>query len=336
MEKNLETVDENQKKEIDWIVMKFIYGCKIPIEVVDSKDFKDLMKKLCPSYVPPNSKSLANKLQRILFGKNLSETEEDDTDSDEDTNTSNEKSRKNSLQSIGYAGPSKDVSPNLLKTVPNKNDNQTKNPVMLLNKLYPHIRFECLENNNDDYSRYKMIVTIGDDKFVGIGPSKRSAKKAAAAAALSKLSGKSETKFEKESCDNFDDGESSTTSIDKPKKNSLQLNIGDPGPSKDVSPNKNDNQIKNPANLLYVLYPYSSFECVEYSKVAYARFKVVVTINDDKFEGIGSNKKIAKNVAAAAALNKLLGKSETKFEKKNGDVTDDGKGEELINNLNLH
>ncbi|KAF5286223.1 hypothetical protein FQR65_LT02235 [Abscondita terminalis] len=175
MEENLESVDKNKNNEFDLLLAKFIYDNKIPIEVVDSQDFKDLIKGLCPGYLPPNSEK--------EYG--------------EGSNTSNEKPRKKSFQSnIDNAGPPEDVLPSLQQTVPSKNDNQTKNPVVLLNHLHPSSRYEYLENSNDVYSRYKVIVTIDDDKFVGIGSSKDSAKNAAAAAALTKLLERSGIKFD--------------------------------------------------------------------------------------------------------------------------------------------
>ncbi|KAF5286224.1 hypothetical protein FQR65_LT02236 [Abscondita terminalis] len=327
MERSLDIIEKNKNNEFDLLVTKFINSSKIPIQVVDSQDFKDLIKSLCPGYLPPNSERVANELLQRIPGENVIDTGEDYKDGGESSNTSNIKLRGDSLQSnIGDVGSSDDVSSSLLQTVPSKNYNQIKNPAMLLNELYPSSRYEYLENSNDINSRYKVVVTIDHDKCVGIGSSKKAAKNAAAAAALSKLLGKSEIKFEKKSCDNSGDvtdiRENSNTSNEKPRKKSLQSNIGDAGPSKVVSPsllqtlpNKNDNQTKNPVVSINDLHPSSSYECLEDNNDVYSRYKVVV----------------AKNAAAAAALSKLLGKSKTKIEKRSCDNFDSGESSNTSN-----
>ncbi|RZC38737.1 double-stranded RNA-specific editase Adar [Asbolus verrucosus] len=62
-----------------------------------------------------------------------------------------------------------------------------KGPVMLLNELYPKVVYECTENEGCAYSRFKITITLGDEKFFGTGSSKKLAKNAAATAALAKL-----------------------------------------------------------------------------------------------------------------------------------------------------
>uniref|UniRef100_A0A1Y1MHS4 Double-stranded RNA-specific editase Adar n=1 Tax=Photinus pyralis TaxID=7054 RepID=A0A1Y1MHS4_PHOPY len=83
--------------------------------------------------------------------------------------------------------PVKELSP----TQPNlvNNTGQPKSSVMVLNMLYPHVKYECVENGNDASSRFKVIVTIGEDLFTGTGPNKKAAKNAATTIALSKLLG---------------------------------------------------------------------------------------------------------------------------------------------------
>ncbi|XP_063906767.1 double-stranded RNA-specific editase 1 [Zophobas morio] len=63
----------------------------------------------------------------------------------------------------------------------------TKGPVMLLNELYPNVVYECSENEGCAYSRFKITIIVGEDKFFGTGSSKKVAKNAAATAALAKL-----------------------------------------------------------------------------------------------------------------------------------------------------
>lgn len=63
----------------------------------------------------------------------------------------------------------------------------SKSAVMLLHELYPNAKFFCEENETDLYARFKITVTIGDDKFSGTGSSKKLAKNAASTVALTKL-----------------------------------------------------------------------------------------------------------------------------------------------------
>ncbi|KAF2899998.1 hypothetical protein ILUMI_06191 [Ignelater luminosus] len=73
----------------------------------------------------------------------------------------------------------------------NKEDNSqtTKSSVMLLNELYPATKYECVENGDDIYARFKVTAVVGQERFVGTGSRKKLAKHAAATAALSKLLG---------------------------------------------------------------------------------------------------------------------------------------------------
>lgn len=82
----------------------------------------------------------------------------------------------------------------------------TKGPVMLLNELFPNLKYNCTTNESDTYSRFTITVAIGEETFVGsgqicllcilicmliliffVGGSKKQAKAAAATSALSKL-----------------------------------------------------------------------------------------------------------------------------------------------------
>ncbi|XP_044261787.1 double-stranded RNA-specific editase Adar [Tribolium madens] len=62
-----------------------------------------------------------------------------------------------------------------------------KGPVMLLNELYSNVIYTCVENDGCAYARFKITATIGEEKFIGTGSSKKQAKNAAATAALAKL-----------------------------------------------------------------------------------------------------------------------------------------------------
>ncbi|KAK9885078.1 hypothetical protein WA026_009304 [Henosepilachna vigintioctopunctata] len=62
-----------------------------------------------------------------------------------------------------------------------------KGPVMQLNEAFPNAEYECVDTEGDIHTRYKVIVHIELQQFVGLGSSKKFAKKAAAATALMKL-----------------------------------------------------------------------------------------------------------------------------------------------------
>lgn len=44
-----------------------------------------------------------------------------------------------------------------------------KGPVMLLYELYNDVNIECISSNGAQHSRFKMLVTVNDQKFEGTG-----------------------------------------------------------------------------------------------------------------------------------------------------------------------
>ncbi|CAH1127042.1 unnamed protein product [Ceutorhynchus assimilis] len=62
-----------------------------------------------------------------------------------------------------------------------------KNPVMLLNELYPNAVYNFTLNESDVVNRFKATISIEGDTFPGTGSSKKNAKSAAARIALAKL-----------------------------------------------------------------------------------------------------------------------------------------------------
>ncbi|XP_017785681.1 PREDICTED: double-stranded RNA-specific editase Adar [Nicrophorus vespilloides] len=62
----------------------------------------------------------------------------------------------------------------------------TKNACMLLNELFPSVKYICSEND-DPYARFRVKVNIKGEEFYGTGSNKKMAKNAAATMALSKL-----------------------------------------------------------------------------------------------------------------------------------------------------
>ncbi|XP_019768658.1 double-stranded RNA-specific editase Adar isoform X3 [Dendroctonus ponderosae] len=62
-----------------------------------------------------------------------------------------------------------------------------KNPVMLLNELYPNAVYTFTHHETDIVNRFKTTIAIENDSFSGTGSSKRNSKCAAAKIALAKL-----------------------------------------------------------------------------------------------------------------------------------------------------
>lgn len=54
--------------------------------------------------------------------------------------------------------------------------------------------------------------------------------------------------------------------------------------------------------LLHELFTDAHFECVSTDGLQHSKFTVVVTVDNQRFEGTGPSKKMAKNAAAKAAL----------------------------------
>lgn len=44
-----------------------------------------------------------------------------------------------------------------------------KRPAMVLNELYPNAKYECVTNESDVYSRFKIIVNVDGKVFFGTG-----------------------------------------------------------------------------------------------------------------------------------------------------------------------
>ncbi|XP_063928774.1 double-stranded RNA-specific editase 1-like isoform X2 [Zophobas morio] len=104
------------------------------------------------------------------------------------------------------AKPAVHVLTNPPKTTPTKTKTKNKkvqNPAMVLNQLYPNSIYTCQEHKIG----FKITITIGEHKFSGAGTSKKVAKKAAAAAALAKLTAILKNPLTKEPSDSVSDGQ---------------------------------------------------------------------------------------------------------------------------------
>ncbi|KAF5301013.1 hypothetical protein FQR65_LT08996 [Abscondita terminalis] len=289
------------KTYFDILVIEFIYGCKIPVHVLDSPCFKDLIKSLCPYYFPPNSQTIVRELLHNMKSKILIESEQDDegnhfylrekpiynySDIGESNSSSSKKSRKDSFPV------------NVCQ----------RNPVSILNELKRGVTYKTVEQVGPPHSPiFKVAVEVNGQKYIGRGGSKKLAKCKAAEKALQSFI---------QLPNNVNVARPVSSSVVDFTSDRFEANSANAVPSEDVSPNlpqtvpaENHNQTKSPVMILNEMYPRSRYECLESSSDVYSRYKVVVTVGDDKFVGIGSRKKSAKHAAATAALNKLLGES---------------------------
>lgn len=85
--------------------------------------------------------------------------------------------------------------------------------------------------------------------------------------------------------------------------------------------NKKTTPEKGPVMLLYELFNDVQIDCVSSDGVQHSRFKMIATVNNQKFEGTGPSKKLAKNAAAKAALATLCDISYSPMQMKSSETT---------------
>ncbi|KAJ8911969.1 hypothetical protein NQ315_012780 [Exocentrus adspersus] len=168
-----------------------------------------------------------------------------------------------------------------------------KNPISILNELRLGLKYEVIEQTGPSHNPvFKVSVVVDDQTYYGIGNSKKAAKCAAATDAL-----KSFIQFP---------NNGTITSTNKVSNIKIDFTsdqiinkkrLAGGTPKKPVA--------KVPAMLLNELYPGAQYACSNDESDPYARFKVTITINNETFSGTGPSKKVARNAAASAALNKL-------------------------------
>ncbi|XP_074041218.1 adenosine deaminase acting on RNA [Leptinotarsa decemlineata] len=183
-----------------------------------------------------------------------------------------------------------------------------KNPISVLNELKLGLKYEIIEQSGPSHNpTFRVCVEVDGQKYYGTGNSKKSAKTEAASEALKSF-------------------------IQLPTNgmivstNSIEVNRTDFTSDQVVTKNKNvkppslNKGEKGPLMLLNELYPGAEFTCTSNESDPYGRFKMTIYINGESFQGTGSNKKLAKNAAASAALNKLVNYSQDYQRPSNLDV----------------
>ncbi|CAH0730668.1 unnamed protein product, partial [Brenthis ino] len=201
-----------------------------------------------------------------------------------------------------------------------------KSPVSALNELGVRVAYSVLRQRGPAHCpSFTVAVAVADMSFEGWGHSKREARAAAAKTCLNALLARAgrvlpnpgpAPDFTSDEPPKYPVSEFQCmeTKIQPPDSNKPAPAPGLFGPS--LSPVN-----KSPINTLYENYPGLTFTCtfgdgtpLETSQAPTQlshsmRFKVVVQIKDQKFEGFGSSKKLAKLAAARAALGELCERS---------------------------
>ncbi|XP_031625540.1 double-stranded RNA-specific editase Adar isoform X2 [Contarinia nasturtii] len=167
---------------------------------------------------------------------------------------------------------------------------QPKNTVAMLNELRQGLVYNLEAQTGPVHAPiFTMTVEVDGEKYVGQGRSKKLARIQAAEAAL-------------RSFIQFKDG----TALSPVKSaNTMDFTSDDHMDNNDTNKaaaNKKQTPEKGPVMLLYELFNDVQIDCVSSDGVQHSRFKMVATVNNQKFEGTGPSKKLAKNAAAKAAL----------------------------------
>ncbi|XP_037299329.1 double-stranded RNA-specific editase Adar isoform X4 [Manduca sexta] len=212
-----------------------------------------------------------------------------------------------------------------------------KSPVSALNELGVRVTYSVLRQGGPAHCpSFTMAVTVADMTFEGWGHSKREARAAAARACLAAFLARAgrvmptndkpqdftadENLYSASEFQSMDTTTSETVSIPD-MSNQIKNKQGNSSPAVTPSPGAalfgshvGPTSHKSPINLLYENYPGLTFTCTFGDgspldsaqaplQLAHSmRFKVVCQIKEQKFEGYGSSKKLAKLAAARSAL----------------------------------
>ncbi|XP_052755178.1 double-stranded RNA-specific editase Adar isoform X2 [Galleria mellonella] len=216
-------------------------------------------------------------------------------------------------------------------------DLRSKHPISILNELGVGFTFKDVYKYGEDHKpTFCVDVVVADMTFEGWGHSKREARASAARACLSALlahvgrvlpSGNTPHDFTSDDPGKYAASEfqclpanMKTSQNDTPTYSKERSPVS-PSPLSAYSPatalfgaTNATAIIKSPINLLYENYPGLTFTCtfgdgspldITQAPLQLShsmRFKVVCQIKDQKFEGYGSSKKLAKLAAARSAL----------------------------------
>ncbi|XP_072941187.1 double-stranded RNA-specific editase Adar isoform X2 [Epargyreus clarus] len=205
-------------------------------------------------------------------------------------------------------------------------ENGGKSPVSALNELGVRVTYTVVRQGGPAHCpSFTVAVHVADMTFEGRGHSKRDARAAAAKSCLSALLARAgrvlpaPPMHQDFTSDELARSPPSEFQCVEPKvKNTKTVVVVPPTPTTMVfGASAPAPAHKSPINTLYENYPGLSFLCTfgDGSPLESAqpplqlnhsmRFKVVCYIKDQKFEGYGSSKKLAKLAAAHAALGQL-------------------------------
>lgn len=177
-----------------------------------------------------------------------------------------------------------------------------KNPVAILNELRLGLKYNLVEQTGPQHApQFKVSVEVDGHTYFGVGGSKKLAKCRAAEDALKSFIQFPNNAKVISSNSNINSNNDFTSDTFFDDGGNLTVNGNVSGnPVNDVKTMK-----KSPVMLLNELYPNAVYDCITNETDTVARFKFIITIDNEKFSGTGSSKKLARVAAATMALSKL-------------------------------
>lgn len=154
-----------------------------------------------------------------------------------------------------------------------------KNPISVLNELRYGLKYEIVEQSGPPHNpTFKVRVKVDGQMYYGVGNSKKGAKCEAANAAL-----KSFIQFPNSHM--IISANQNSISVNRVDFTSDQISNKD---NKNLPKGSNKNKLtKGPLMMLNELYPNAEYACLTNDLDPFARFKVIVKIGEETFQGTG-------------------------------------------------
>lgn len=157
---------------------------------------------------------------------------------------------------------------------------EEKNPISILNELRYGLKYEIIEQSGPPHNpTFKVRVNVDGQTYYGIGNSKKAAKCEAANEAL-----KSFIQFPNSHM--IISANKQTISVNRTDFTSDQIANKD---NKNISKLNKNKTAKGPLMLLNEMYPDAEFTCISNDSDPYCRFKIVIKIGNETFQGTGNS-----------------------------------------------
>lgn len=153
-----------------------------------------------------------------------------------------------------------------------------KNPISVLNELRYGLKYEIIEQSGPPHNpTFKVRVQVDGQNYYGVGNSKKGAKCEAATAALNSF-------IQFPNSHMIISANQNTISVNRVDFTSDQISNKDKNLPKGSHKNK---LTKGPLMMLNELYPNAEYACFTNDVDPFARFKVIVKIGEETFQGTG-------------------------------------------------